>query len=105
MQEKAYIWNGKVGLINALDYVKSSNASSCSSGINNYSRSSWLNLELSNTINPQATFYGYHLWNVDGNHIQRGWAHDEHKVYPVMFLTSEIQLKGSGSEQNPYIIK
>jgi len=124
-QEKANTWLGNVGLINATDYVKSSIApecdglktflhqnmssygnSNCYSSNNNYNWISKINSDLT-TINPFSAFSssGVLLYFTDRGYIHRMGANNEKSnFFPVLYLKSNLLLKGTGGIDSPYYI-
>ena len=115
-EESAYKWKGKVALMNATDYVKSSTNSACTSvsaywydscitnsNIHNYlysNNSPW-------TISPSANPIASHVFSVidaGGLYYYGDAGYSSHSVRPAFFLSSETTLNGEGSETNPYTI-
>lgn len=112
--EQNYKWKGNVGLLNITDYIKSSLDANCTSVIqaygtgntqcknNNYliqDRAYW-------TMTPWSSSESFSVWVVYST-----GAVAFNRVYiignssfPVVFLKSDIQLNGKGTEINPYII-
>jgi len=115
-QEKAYKWRGKVGLVNPTDYIKASTDAGCtrlsdgryvSDGYcknNNYLEkgSYW-------TISPLSYGFSF-IWNLHGDgkfgtSVANGdYGTNLHMVFPVIYLTSDISLSGSGTQADPYTI-
>lgn len=113
-QEKAYKWNGKIGLMNATDYVNASSNTNCNS-INAYTNSStcYSNSPSHNylatntkqlTINPVSASNNYSIWSINSNHqlTSNGKASDTFSVRPVFYLSSNVKLYGSGTADSPY---
>ena len=112
-QEKRYVWNGKIGLIQATDYMKAStNTLSCISlktasnspyqcGIDNYLKSSvwyW-------TISPFTNDYNSSVWAVtSGGDLHEYYAYNTRGVRPSFYLSSNVNLRGNGSLDSPYEI-
>jgi surface protein len=110
-QEKAYKWQGNIGLLNSSDYVRASNNASCTSESsaasspypskdNNYLFNStyWF------TITPNSGFSN-NVRSVRGNGIfANDVAYIKYGVRPVLYLKSSIKLKGSGTVSDPYTI-
>lgn len=118
-QEKAYVWHGKIAIISSSDYLKSQldeevcgNFDSYGNGnVSNCPMQSYLSYSQGRmhtfyTITPSAgsiglwspTYVRYNFWYnfyVDGTPID---------VYPTMYLTNELKLTGSGTENDPYQI-
>jgi len=115
-QEALYKWNGKVGLMNVTDILKTTSNNACTSlkiGYNNASKSVcsennwlWPKTGYSWTISPYASSTRSGVWLVassgcitcDGSNYSSG------DVYPVLYLKKDIKLSGKGSETNPYKI-
>jgi len=115
-QEKAYKWRGKIGLINPTDYVKASLTASCTSiisvdGINcrhyNY-------LYTGSNVWTMSPFSGTSrdVWVIQSTGTvsqvsASGSSYSDVSIYtyPVVFLKSDIQLSGTGTKTDPYVIK
>jgi len=117
-QESTYKWKGKVGLINVTDYVRSNtntevcgtfyansreagNASTCI-------KTTWLSGDVFWTMTPYAITSSY---PTNGGIYDNGTgrfvylsARAEYPVRPSVYLISDIHLKGTGTESDPYII-
>ncbi len=113
-EESAYKWKGKIALMNATDYVKSSTNSACTS-INAYSNSSCYNSSNTHnylylnenpwTISPSDGSFASQVFNVYGDgHLGISYAFSSGVAYPAFYLSSETTLKGDGSETNPYTV-
>ena len=123
--EKQTIWNGKIGLITVSDFIKANtNTSKCGNlkltnenylttcRYSNYllpKQFAWTINKYSNIKNMVATLnskswigrnYPEALEVTSGDEVV-GYS----DAYPVMFLSSDIKIKGSGSINEPYIIK
>jgi len=113
-QEKAYKWRGKVGLINPTDYIKSSTNAICTSAYysspspyrcknNNYMYQSSYNWW---TMSPFSASGSSNVWYV---HSEGGMGNNDayysNGVRPVVYLTSDISLSGTGTKEDPYVIK
>ena len=112
-QEKSYIWNGNVGLIQATDYLKASTDTSCTSlkaaynspypcGNGNYLKPSsgyyW-------TISPYVNSGRYNVWFVNsGGYLNVNSADGSGGVRPAVYLKGCIKLKGNGTSAKPYEI-
>ena len=112
-EEKAYQWNGKVGLINETDYLNAnSNQSLCSSGMGFDS-----NLETCVTTDWMY-IPGTYWWSLspiagisnrvfgvgnDGD-VSNHRARYSDGVRPAVFLSSSLSLSGSGTQSDPYRI-
>ena len=131
--EKATIWNGKIGLISVSEYIRANfNTNQCGNfNLNNQNidickQNNWiwqtLYKGLSNTDNR--------IWLINGNDgygtslviisyrlvssINNGslkWTVANNgdsttsDVFPSLYLSPDITLKGEGTEKNPYIIE
>ncbi len=115
-QEALYKWNGKVGLMSVTDILKTTSNTTCTSLKIGYSNASkgvcsennwmWPKMGYLWTISPYASSTRSGVWMVassgcitgDGSNYSSG------AVVPVLYLKSNIYLKGSGTLDNPYII-
>jgi len=111
-QEKAYKWRGKIGVINTTDYVRASTYASCTT-VNNARE---MNMQCKNnnymyqssyrwlTISPSFVDGSHTVWvvNMDG---ELSYSYLGANVRPVIYLTSNISLDGSGTINDPYKIK
>ena len=111
-QEKSYVWNGNVGLIQATDYLKASTNSTCTSlkaaynSRSNCGTTNWLKSGNTYwTISPYVYTGRADVWIVfgDGN-LYVNSANGSSGVRPAVYLTSNISLKGEGSSGTPYYI-
>ena len=122
--EKTYVWNGNVGLISVSDYYKAnSNIDACGDSKKedeNYANGFCKATNYMFTMTQTATnnyvwmfspsFDEAHpTWYVFGvsgeiGHISRDANYSENGVLPALYLKSDINLKGSGTETNPYEI-
>jgi len=117
-QESAYKWKGKVGLINVTDYVKSNtNKELCGTVYantyfaNNYiacQTTSWLfNITRYWTLSPYIHSTTRNVWcsytTTDINNTFNS-ADLKNNVRPVVYITSNIILNGSGTQSDPYTI-
>ncbi|MCI9585613.1 MAG: hypothetical protein HFH45_03150 [Bacilli bacterium] len=108
-QEKAYKWRGKVGLINATDYIRASLDSQCTDFYagkqtvcrnNNYLYTN----EAYRTIAPYSGSYSS-VWRIDTNGtFNYDGARFSYGVHPVIYLNDNINLVGEGTSNNPYIV-
>ena len=113
VEESAYQWNGKVGLLSNSDvYLATSNEELCGTvnkyddnmdtcGANNYliipDESWWL-------VSPFSD-YSYNVRYVAGAGLSIGYrAHYSAGVRPALYLSSDITLSGSGTAGDPYRI-
>ncbi|MFQ8642762.1 MAG: DUF6273 domain-containing protein [Bacilli bacterium] len=119
--ENKTTWNGNIALATASEYVRTSNNSACtsvnaywniSSCYSNGSTHNWL----TKIINPSSNKYSWLLSPFSG------YSSDVFRVYsggnlnydsanntapgvaPVVYLKSDIQLSGEGTQSNPYTI-
>ena len=110
-QAHAYTWKGKVGLMSAIDYVKASTNSSCtgvyayasnSTCYNNSSSHNYLfKTSTQLTISPRSFSDSNNVWHV----LLSSSAYNAGGVRPVLYLSSDIKLKGMGdSISSPYTI-
>ena len=114
--EKAYKWNGKVGLISHSDYINAnSNQELCGTDkINseNYEtcrNDDWMYISgtwwwtLSPHADPDRSFY---VWGVNSyGRIYVSIARASSAgVRPAVYLTSSLSLSGSGTQSDPYRI-
>jgi len=111
-QEKAYKWRGKVGLINITDYARASTDTSCITIKNSIDTRCENNNYLYNssynwwTMTPLSVGGTSILWSVNLNgKITYFVANDSKSILPSVFLKSDINLDGSGTEDDPYTIK
>ena len=112
-EEKAYQWNGKVGLINETDYLNAnSNQSLCSSGMGFDSNleacvtTDWMYIPGTYwwSLSPSAyTSSGVFLVRDDG-FVGGSDARDSGGVRPAVFLSSSLSFSGSGTQSDPYRI-
>jgi hypothetical protein len=110
-EEKAYKWQGNIGLINVSDYIKASNNSSCLSEKdaisdsypckdNNYlfdSKHWW-------TISPYSNASSHIRFIYSNGDIRSNRSYFSSDVRPVLYLKSDIRLVGNGTESFPYVI-
>lgn len=115
-QEKSAIWTGKIGLINPTDYVQASANTNCVSVFSSNSspwpckESNYLYIgidwwTMSPAIDNTNVWYvgtmgmsRYTSLNDNTNEPQMG------NIRPVVYLSSEITLSGTGQENDPYQI-
>ncbi len=118
-QEQFYKWRGKIGLVGIVDYVKgNSNTTECGNindDCNNFQickSTNWLkrlSYSISShiwTITPSTIEVGNHYqWFINTtDEITKNQAYNSKYVHPVFFLSSNISLKGYGTESGPYVI-
>jgi len=109
-QEKAYKWRGKVGLINPSDYVKATTNTSCTTTQYNNTNCKNSNYMYNSsiswwTMSPYSDSGSDYVWFVysTGN-LSINLAITSYGVRPVIYLTSDISLSGSGTASDPYTI-
>ena len=110
-EEKAYQWNGNVGLINVTDYLNAnSNQSLCSSGMvfnsNTCVATDWMYIP--GTYWWSLSPYYYDSDSVFGVRGDGDLYYDiagiSYGVRPAVYLTSSLSLSGSGTQSDPYRI-
>jgi len=113
-QERSYKWRGKIGLINPSDYVKASTDNSCQSEYISNTQSGYVcknNNYLVNkarywTMTPQADVNSHRAWTVTPTgSLNISVLTDISALYPVVFLKSDINLSGTGTQEDPFTIK
>ena len=113
LREKAYTWKGKVGLPTATDYVRASTDASCTSIYAGFPRpypcknTNYMYTSLYDwwTISPGMVTRSVSMWLVSSNGcIGTNSANTTRGVHPVVYLSSDIQLGGSGSSNEPFTI-
>ena len=113
-QEKAYTWKGKIGLANITDYVKASTDSSCTKAYDgeqspypckngNFmfdSGSGW-------TMSIRSSSVPVAVWaSLAYGRLSPGYgSYGNNNVIPVIYLSSDIKLNGSGTSGDPYTIR
>ena len=111
--ENKTVWNGKIGLITASEYLRANtNTNQCgnfdlnttNSGIcqttNYIGKSSSVLWTISSGRSNSFDMFGV-VW---GGRIGEYNANGSGDVYPVLYLSSNINLEGEGTESNPYTI-
>jgi hypothetical protein len=128
-QEKLNTWTGKVGLFTISDFLKASTNENCNSINNSRSitetpcalengnyldaikKETWTMIPYNATssINAAATAYVRTVGAYLGNGIKGGVSGypviTAYQVRPVVHLKPEIKLIGSGTKDDPYVIK
>ena len=119
-QESTYKWNGKVGLMNPTDYVKSnSNIDTCGTVYlssywgGNYETcktTTWIYNDIANNANYPRTIApvsgpSSNVWSVNSGagYLSNDDARSGLGAVPVLYLSSAITLDGSGTSMDPYI--
>lgn len=111
--EKAYQWNGKVGLITHSDYIRAnSNQELCGNAKINYDNCQqcrnldWMYIPGTVwwTLSPRADGCN-NVWVVrDDGSLRGGSAYSSRGVRPALYLSSDITLTGKGTKAEPYVI-
>lgn len=108
-QAKVTMWKGKIGLIDAAEYVRASTNSSCT-GVHDYfvnsdcyDNSNNYNWMDSNdnwwSISP-STISNAHIWSIDNDRISAHSADASSSVRPVVTLSPEVKItSGDGTEK------
>ena len=121
-QEGTYKWNGKVGLMNPTDYVKSnSNIDTCGTVYlssywgGNYETcktTTWIYNDIANNANYPRTIVpvsgiSFNVWSVHSSigYLDNSgtYASNVVSIVPVFYLNSNITLTGNGTSTDPYI--
>lgn len=113
-QEKQYIWNGKVGLISVTEYLKTSTNDECTNlktaFLNNSvcGNNNWLKPGANAnywTISPTANYIrGMIMCISPTGQVYDRYTNLAENVRPVIHLSSDIQLTGSGTSTDKYKI-
>ena len=115
-QVSAAKWKGKVGLIDATEYVRASTNSSCtgagaywnnSSCYNNSSNHNWMYLnDIWWTMSPYSGSYSRRVWYVNSSgNLYNDYANNSFGVRPVLTLASNVQITGgAGTSSSPYTL-
>ena len=115
-QVNAAKWKGKVGLIDATEYVRASTNSSCtgvyaysysSSCYNNSSSHNWVYLnDIWWTLSPYSLSGSTLVWYVTSSGAFNSYtAYSSYGVRPVLTLKSNIQITGgTGTSSSPYTL-
>ncbi|MCI8291902.1 MAG: hypothetical protein HFJ25_06665 [Clostridia bacterium] len=114
--ENSVIWTGKVGLISVSEFLRANtNTVQCASfDLNNanYSTCRTANYLVPNsmdslsywTISAFASDFDHVFFVNSSGNVYYNRVPNESSVLPVLYLKSDIYLKGSGTLDNPYII-
>ena len=113
-------WNGNIALATASEYVRTSNNSACtsvnaywntSSCYSNGSTHNWLTKIMNSStyswlLSPNSG-YSNNVFTVRSRgNLGNGDAHSSAPgMAPVVYLKSDIQLSGEGTQSNPYVIE
>ena len=111
--EKAYKWNGEVGLISDSDYINAnSDMNTCgthskyNSKYTTCSNTNWMYISGTSWwfLSPDADASSF-VWSVgsDGR-LYHYAARNSYRVRPAVYLTSNLFLSGSGTQSDPYRI-
>ena len=125
-QEQTYKWKGKVGLMTASDYINSNtNIEQCGSySLNNANYTTCKTTNWINSLNSSALWMIMTMSNSSPGssgylsssrrfgityttYDRTNWFNvtdDEWPVMPVLFLSSNINLLGEGTESSPYTV-
>ncbi len=108
-QVNAAKWKGKVGLIDATEYVRASTYSSCTDVDAGYDRTNcknnnWMYLiDYWWTMSPYSGSGSYCVWIVRSDDFYYGYARSLGGVRPVVTLSPEVKITGGdGSSTNAY---
>ena len=111
--EKAYKWNGNVGLISVSDYINAnSDMNTCgtqSKNNSNYttcSNTNWMYISGTKwwTLSPTADFTN-NVWRARGDGaLYNEFVSTFYGVRPAVYLTSSLSLSGSGTQSDPFTI-
>lgn len=122
-EEKSYIWNGKVGLLNITEYVQSSNNSLCTSVWSNYFYNPENEINKSSgewpckydnynyiegthqwSLSPYSSIR-YNVWLFDSNgYFSTNAASNAYGIRPAFYLKAGTIFTGNGTFDDPYII-
>jgi len=115
-QESAYKWSGKIGLMNATDYVRASTNTACISAYEYWDTSDcYNNSDTHNylfhsaeawTMSPRSRSNSLFVWIVysAGKMGSNNAFSSNYGVWPSFYLTSDISLSGEGTSGEPYEI-
>ena len=108
-QETAYKWRGKVGLITPTEYVRATTYPECKTVYDYYGNSScysnednWLGI-YHKLMSPYSSTTWDEVWMLQG-HLTTEEPQKISNIFPVFYLSSDIKLKGKGTENEPYFI-
>ena len=112
--EKAYKWNGKVGLISESDYINANSDMNTCGTLSKYNskyktcrNTNWMYINGTWwwSLSPDAG-YLYYVWRVYTNgYLDNYSARSSYGVRPAVYLTSSLSLSGSGTQSNPFTIQ
>ena len=109
-QVKAAKWKGKVGLIDATEYVRASTNSSCTDvdagyDTTNCKNNNWMfNSDNWWTLSPHSSSTSRNVWRVrSSGYFYNTNAYYSYGVRPVITLKSSVKItSGNGSSSQPY---
>ena len=116
-QEKALTWQGRVGLMTVSEYVRASTNLECTGVYAYYNSSSCYDNQASHnymvknsfqrTISPFSHQSSAAAWNATSSNLNcaANSAMYSHGVRPVLYLSSNVQLKGDGTSGSKFQIK
>lgn len=114
-QEKALTWQGRVGLITASEYVRASTNSQCTGVYTYNSRSACYNDGASHnylrktfgqmSLSPQSNVNPNYGWIAKTDKFDYVTTSFTYGVRPVLYLTSNVQLKGEGTSESMFQVK
>ena len=112
--ENEQLWNGKVGLATATEYLRSnSNISNCrtvaliNKNYNTCKSTTWMLNSANWWTMSASTFNASYAFIVNSNGSvggSSGIVGNSYGVRPVLYLSSNVTLSGSGTSSNPYTI-
>ena len=105
-------WNGKIALPTVSEYIRSnSNKNSCGSlslNNNNYGtckNTTWMYInDYWWTLSPYPGNASYSFFVASNGLVDGGYGGGNFAVRPVVYLSSEITLTGSGTQSDPYVV-
>ncbi len=115
-QLNAAKWKGKIGLIDPSEYLRASTNSSCtnitaywttSSCYNNSSSHNWMYLnDYWWTLSPSSNSSSRNVWYVvSSGYLSHNRAYSSHGVRPVVTLSPDVKISGSGTVNDPYTFR
>ena len=115
IEEQANKWNGKVGLMTAIDLVKASTNPECKSVYNYFyyvacygdsETHNWLHKKGIFTMSPYPNSESRGIWGIlSGGSLNYAiFSYDQRSVLPAVHLKSDIKLQGKGTMDSPYTI-
>ncbi len=111
--ENEQLWNGKVGLATATEYLRSnSNTSNCrtvaliNKNYNTCKSTTWMFNSANWWTMSASTRNTYGAFYVDsgGGVYGYGGGNTSYGVRPVLYLSSNVTLSGSGTQNDPYTL-